>query len=74
MAWATGVSMEQGMCRATEDEPSRWSKGCDSQPAYQAHAAFDMPLNSTPPTITPEAFDLKKAAANCGSRTEREWM
>ncbi|HVX83664.1 MAG TPA: allantoinase AllB [Phycisphaerae bacterium] len=31
---------------------------------------FDMPLNSSPPTLTPEAFDAKRAAAEKASLTD----
>lgn len=57
------------------NEPGRteWEGFATGSRAFAAGGGtlfFDMPLNASPPTTTPEAFDLKRAAAEASSVTD----
>jgi allantoinase len=74
---ATGLHVFPGLIdpHVHFNEPGRadW-EGFDTGSAALAAGGgtcfFDMPLNSSPPTLNGESFDLKRAAAEASSRTD----
>ena len=47
-----------------------FATGSDALAAGGVTSTFEMPLNANPPTVTPEAFDAKRAAAERASRVD----
>lgn len=71
---ATGLLVMPGVVDAHVhfNEPGRtdwegWATGSRAAVAGGTTTVFDMPLNSTPPVVTVEAFDAKRAAAEAQS-------
>src|SRR5438270_10732653 len=74
---ATGLHVFPGLIdpHVHFNEPGRtewegFASGSSALAAGGGTCFFDMPLNSSPPTLDGPSFDLKRAAAEASSRTD----